>query len=306
MGYSDISTRKAPLSRHPAFMPLIAAWLAALLGGSMAVLPAGMINAGLAQAPFALPAFAASQIAIARLAAILGAGLGWAAARAVYAVQHRPEKSASAIEHAVSDTEESEVVEAKQIEPLRIFELEECAQPVAEQEVVEAEVIETEVIEAEVFEDHVTVQEQVADDIAPVPQPYDDAPFYADVGLSELLGAPRVEDAEQNETAILSCMATGKIAVMEPEQETKPETTPPHVSTQPQAKLPQHGKAVNLLRAHDTRKLAMPQLIERFAVALDDQRRLAENAAHSYSPPLPPASLTQRLRALVGDAQPAE
>lgn len=301
MGYSDISTRKAPLSRHPAFMPLIAAWLAALLGGSMAVLPAGMINAGLAQAPFALPAFAASQIAIAGLAAILGAGLGWAAARAVYAVQHRPEKSASAIEHAVSDTEESEVVEAKQIEPLRIFQLEECAQPVVEQEVVEAEVI-----EAEVFEDHVTVQEQVADDIAPVPQPYDDAPFYADVGLSELLGAPRVEDAEQNETAILSGMATGQIAVMEPEQETKPETTPPPVSTQPQAKLPQHGKAVNLLRAHDTQKLAMPQLIERFAVALDDQRRLAENAAHSYSPPLLPASLTQRLRALVGDAQPAE
>lgn len=301
MGYSDISTRKAPLSRHPAFMPLIAAWLAALLGGSMAVLPAGMINAGLAQAPFALPAFAASQIAIAGLAAILGAGLGWAAARAVYAVQHRPEKSASAIEHAVSDTEESEVVEAKQIEPLRIFQLEECAQPVVEQEVVEAEVI-----EAEVFEDHVTVQEQVADDIAPVPQPYDDAPFYADVGLSELLGAPRVEDAEQNETAILSGMAMGQMPVMEPEQETKPETTPPPVSTQPQAKLPQHGKAVNLLRAHDTRKLAMPQLIERFAVALDDQRRLAENAAHSYSPPLPPASLTQRLRALVGDAQPAE
>lgn len=280
MGYSDISTRKAPLSRHPAFMPLIAAWLAALLGGSMAVLPAGMINAGLAQAPFALPAFAASQIAIAGLAATLGAGLGWAAARAVYAVQHRPEKSASAIEHAVSDTEESEVVEA--------------------------EVIEAEVIEAEVFEDHVTVQEQVADDIAPVPQPYDDAPFYADVGLSELLGAPRVEDAEQNETAILSGMAMGQMPVMEPEQETKPETTPPPVSTQPQAKLPQHGKAVNLLRAHDTRKLAMPQLIERFAVALDDQRRLAENAAHSYSPPLPPASLTQRLRALVGDAQPAE
>lgn len=280
MGYSDISTRKAPLSRHPALMPLIAAWLAALLGGSMAVLPAGMINAGLAQAPFALPAFAASQIAIAGLAAILGAGLGWAAARAVYAVQHRPEKSASAIEHAVSDTEESEVVEA--------------------------EVIEAEVIEAEVFEDHVTVQEQVADDIAPVPQPYDDAPFYADVGLSELLGAPRVEDAEQNETAILSGMAMGQMPVMEPEQETKPETTPPPVSTQPQAKLPQHGKAVNLLRAHDTRKLAMPQLIERFAVALDDQRRLAENAAHSYSPPLPPASLTQRLRALVGDAQPAE
>ena len=301
MGYSDISTRKAPLSRHPALMPLIAAWLAALLGGSMAVLPAGMINAGLAQAPFALPAFAASQIAIAGLAATLGAGLGWAAARAVYAVQHRPEKSASAIEHAVSDTEESEVVEAKQIEPLRIFELEECAQPVVEQEVVEAEVI-----EAEVFEDHVTVQEQVADDIAPVPQPYDDAPFYADVGLSELLGAPRVEDAEQNETAILSGMAMGQMPVMEPEQETKPETTPPPVSTQPQAKLPQHGKAVNLLRAHDTRKLAMPQLIERFAVALDDQRRLAENAAHSYSPPLPPASLTQRLRALVGDAQPAE
>ena len=277
----------------------------------MAVLPAGMINAGLAQAPFAVPVFAASQIAMAGLATIFGAGLGWAAARAVYAVQHRPDKSASAIEHAVSDTEESEFVEAQPVEPLRIFELEECAQPVVEQEVVEAEVIEAEVIEAEVieaevFEDHVTVQEQVADDIAPVPQPYDDAPFYADIDLSQLLGAPRVEDAEQNETAIVSGMATLQIPVMEPEQETKPEATPPPVSTQPQAKLPQHGKAVNLLRAHDTRKLAMPQLIERFAVALDDQRRLAENAAHSYSPPAPPASLTQRLRALVGDAQPAE
>ncbi len=301
MGYSDISTRKAPLSRHPAFMPLIAAWLAALMGGSMAVLPAGIISAGLAQAPFAVPALAASQIAIAGLAAVLGVGMDWATARAVYAVQHRPEKSASAIEHAVSDTEEAEVVEARPVEPLPIFELEECAQPVVEQEVVEAEVI-----EAEVLEDHVTVQEQVADDIAPVPQPYDDAPIYADIDLSQLLGAPRVEDAEQNETAIVSGMATGQIPVREPEQETKPETTPPPVSTQPQAKLPQHGKAVNLLRAHDTQKLAMPQLIERFAVALDDQRRLAKNAAHSYSPPVPPASLTQRLQALVEDAQPAE
>ena len=192
------------------------------------------------------------------------------------------------------EAEEAEAVEAQPVEPLRIVELEECSQPAVEQEVVEAQVI-----EAEVFEDHVTVQEQVADDIAPVPQPYDDAPFYADVGLSELLGAPRVEDAEQNETAIVSGMATRQIPVIEPEQETKPETTPPPVSTQPQAKIPQHGKAVNLLRAHDTRKLAMPQLIERFAVALDDQRRLAEGSAHSYSPPVPPASMTQRLRALV-------
>ncbi|MDA0915654.1 MAG: hypothetical protein O2879_11045 [Proteobacteria bacterium] len=234
-------------------MPLIAVWLAALLSGSLAVLPAGTINAGLAQAPFAVPAFAASQIAMAGLAAILRSGLGWAAARAIYAVQHHPNKSASAIEHAVSDTEEAEVVEAQSVELLRISELEECAQPVVEQEVVEAEVI-----KAEVYEDHVAVQEQVADDIAPIPQPYDDASFYADIDLSELLGALRVEDAKHNETAIVSDMATGQIQIMEPKRETKPETTPSPVSTQPQARLPQHGKAVNMLRAHDTGNLAIP------------------------------------------------
>lgn len=301
MGYSDISTRKAPLSRHPAFMPLIAVWLAALLGGSIAVLPTGMIGAGLAQAPFAVPAFAASQITLAGLAALLGAGLGWAAARTIFAVQHRPDKPASAIERGVSETEEEEAVEVQPVEPLRIVELEELAQPVVEREVVEAEVIEPEVVE-----DLAPEQEHEVDDVATAPQPYDDAPFYADVGLSELLGAPRVEAAEPDEAPIFADVASEQIPVTEPEQETKPETTPLSASTQPHAKPPQHGKAVNLLRAHDTQELAMPQLVERFAVALDDQRRLAESAAHSYSPPIPPASLTQRLRALVEDAQPAE
>ncbi|MBT8432476.1 MAG: hypothetical protein KJP27_08300, partial [Altererythrobacter sp.] len=176
MGYSDISTRKPPLSRHPAFMPLIAVWLAALLGGSIAVLPTGVIGAGMAQAPFAVPAFAANPIAMAGLAALLGAGLGWALARAISAVQHLPDKSVSAIEHSVSETEEAEAIEAQPVEPLRIVELEEVAQPV-----VECEVVEAEVIEPEVLEDCVPEREQRADDVTPEPQPYDDAPFYADV-----------------------------------------------------------------------------------------------------------------------------
>ncbi|NNK46688.1 MAG: hypothetical protein HKP43_08730 [Altererythrobacter sp.] len=298
MGYSDISTRKPPLSRHPAFMPLIAVWLAALLGGSIAVLPTGVIGAGMAQAPFAVPAFAANPIAMAGLAALLGAGLGWAVARAISAVQHLPDKSVSAIEHSVSETEEAEAVEAQPVEPLRIVELEEVAQPVVEWEVVKAEVIEPEVVE-----DLGSEQALGADDIAPEPQAYDDAPFYADIDLSELLGAPRVEAAEPSEAPIDAEMAAGQIPVAQAEPETMPatvpETVPLPVATQPKAKLPQHGKAVNLLRAHDTQELAMPQLIERFAVALDDQRRLAEGSAHSYSPPVPPSSMTQRLRALV-------
>lgn len=65
--------RRLPLSRHPAFAPLVALWLAALVGGCMAVLP----GQHLLQPP-----------AIVGCAALSGA-LGWSAARYAAGAQKR-------------------------------------------------------------------------------------------------------------------------------------------------------------------------------------------------------------------------
>ena len=191
MGYSDISTRKAPLSRHPAFVPLIAVWLAALVGGCIAVLPTGMFSAGLAQVPFAIPAFAASQFAVAGLLAVIGAGLGFGTARAIHSLQHSSGRTDATIEQAANDTEQAETVDVELVEPLRVVEveeveleeveLEEFVQPVGESETVEAGLI-----EPVVCEDPAPESEQATDDSALEPAPFDDAPFYADIDLSQL------------------------------------------------------------------------------------------------------------------------
>lgn len=302
--------RKPPLSRHPAFSPLIAVWLAALLGGSIAVLPTGLVSAGLAQAPFAIPAFAASQIALAGLAAFLGAGLGWAAARTIFVLQRRASQPAEVTECIAADSDQVEPVEIEAVEPMRVAELEEFA----------GSVDESEIIDPDAYQEPAPETVHILDDATPEQPPYDDAPHYADIDLSQLLGAPKVEAADPVEVPIEveatvqpnTAMAPQPMPAPIPEvvQTGRPEAMhdaePPPTAPEPQVKLPQHGKAVNLLRTHDTRELAMPQLIERFAVALDDQRRLAASIAHSYSPPIPPTDMTQRLRALVEAPQPAE
>jgi hypothetical protein len=67
----------------------------------------------------------------------------------------------------------------------------------------------------------------------------------------------------------------------------------------PPPQILRHGKAVNLLRSQDTADLAMPQLIERFAVALDDFRTGNASQARTYDGNLPQAELAGALRSLI-------
>ena len=83
---------KAPVSAHPAFPVVVAIWFAALLGLGSLVLPAALIErlvtaTGLAELlPFAAPPLGMKARAlIALAAALIGATLGWLAARKVAA-----------------------------------------------------------------------------------------------------------------------------------------------------------------------------------------------------------------------------
>ena len=192
-------SKAAPLSRHPAFVPLVTLWFAALLGGSVAVMPAGRAT-GLTQG-FGLilpPSVFNNEVMIAVAAMLIGGLVGFAAARIAASLQSfKPAETAT--------LSEAPAVRARSL--------------------VEA-------------------------DTEP----------------------PRPPDAE----------------AAPPEPEDPPFAEPPT----------RHGKAVRLLRSQDTADLAMPQLIERFAVALDDHRRRSEGAAHTYTGLRPSADLATRLRKL--------
>lgn len=230
MAYSHGQATRAPISRHPAFVPLCAAWLAALTSGCIAVLPGGLVETSVTQAPLAIPPIAASQAALAAIAGAAGGLVGWMAGKVVAAAQDKGRAEHRAAEPRVF--EEEAVVSLTDHE----FELEsiKTALPLAEPEPVR---------EAHSQEEPVT----------------EEIPVHADV-IAE------VPEAHENTL--------------------------------------RHGKAVNLLRRQATDALAMPQLIERFAVALDDHRSEIEDAAHSYSPPAPPADITERLRALLPHPRP--
>lgn len=153
--------KRLPLSCHPAFVPLVSLWLAALLGGSVAVLPAAQL-AALAEG--------ADKLALAGIAALVGGALGWIAARLATAIQQglgrqRPAQPAAFVTRLLEEANAAELAQAAL-------------------------------------------------------QPADEAENDAETG-------------------------------------------------------PRHGKAVRLLRTSAPSELAMPQLVERFAVALED-RRLAE------------------------------
>lgn len=192
-------SRATPLSRHPAFVPLVTLWFAALLGGSVAVMPAGratglMHGFGLTLPPSAIN----SEVMIAVAAMLIGGLVGFAAARIAASLQSfKPAETAM--------LSEAPAVRARSL---------------------------------------------------------------AGAGSE----SPRLSDAE----------------AAPPEPEVPPFAEPPT----------RHGKAVRLLRSHDTADLAMPQLIERFAVALDDHRRRGEGAAHTYTGLRPSADLATRLRKL--------
>lgn len=77
--------RRRPITSHPAFAPLIALWFAALLGLTIAVLPAAVLEAWLARAGLAGPSplTPALRVVASALAAALGGLAGYALARRI-------------------------------------------------------------------------------------------------------------------------------------------------------------------------------------------------------------------------------
>lgn len=79
------TAHRRPITTHPAFAPLIALWLAALFGLTVAVLPAPVVERALAAVgmaditPLSLP----GRIVVSALTAALGALAGYALARAI-------------------------------------------------------------------------------------------------------------------------------------------------------------------------------------------------------------------------------
>ncbi|RGP42047.1 hypothetical protein BPTFM16_02358 [Altererythrobacter insulae] len=307
--------QRAPISRHPAFVPLIAVWLALLLSGLVMVLPTPTIDATLAGA-----------------AATMGGAFGWIAAKVFAAIQdgmfqrqadaavQQEEldiESADEAEDALEDTfDEPEFEAYGEVELLEADNLGvrstdhdevEFTEFSIEQEELDAAEMPTEEVEASITAEPLRISELGESDGS--------EPFYADIDLAGLLGGPRVAP-EAIEDPVIEPDVSQTEAVTGPVQSEReevaaelsesaaaddttladPAIAPPEIT--PDFALPQHGKAVNLLRRHATQDLAMPQLIERFAVALDDQRQIAEQSAHSYSLPPAPVELTQALRAL--------
>lgn len=74
--------QRRPISSHPAFVPLIALWFAALLGLTLAVLPAPVVERGLAAVGLSglVPLTLAGRIAASAAAATIGAFGGYALA----------------------------------------------------------------------------------------------------------------------------------------------------------------------------------------------------------------------------------
>ncbi|MGQ7830526.1 hypothetical protein [Altererythrobacter sp. Z27] len=100
--------KRLPLSSHPAFVPLVATWLAALLGGCVAVLPA---------ADLAALAEGADKLVLAGAAALIGGGLGWIAARLTTAIQQglgrqRPAQPAAFVTRLLEETSNAELAQA--------------------------------------------------------------------------------------------------------------------------------------------------------------------------------------------------
>ena len=229
MAYSHTPAKRAPISRHPAFVPLCSVWLAALLSGCIAVLPHSLVIANVSQ--FAIPAIVTSQMLLTAIAGVAGGLVGWIAARAIASAQS--DNRVEPVSHDTNVIEEEAAV---------------CSTDFEE----DAKPIETALPVAEVEPELQTPpQEELITEVIPAP---------AD---------PIAEVDEENE------------------------------------ETPRHGKVVNLLRGHATDELAMPQLIERFAVALDDHRSEESGAAHSYSPPAPPDEMAEHLRALLRQPRPS-
>lgn len=283
MGHSHAKPVRAPLSQHGAFTPIVALWFAALLGGCILVLPGTMVSAGLNKLPIALPAIATSQFVLAGIATLVGCMLGLIAARLIAAIQ------TGMGERRTADLPATEDAVPPAIEPVRIEEIEaaqdpnsvdreaeierwhELTDPLAEEPMAEPEAEPDFTLHDEVLAELLAHSDMTIDDDPPQPSTPKDTSM--DEQVSEPAATPASPPAAES--------------AAEPAAE----------PAAPQAS--RHGKAVNLIRGQATRQLAMPQLIERFAVALDERQTLAAAHPHTYPFPAPPADMAQRLQALI-------
>ena len=230
-------TWRPPLSRHRAFVPLLSLWLAALLGGAIAVLPPGMAVRLAESAGLGLPPGFPGNLPFAGLlalgGALVGGGAAWALARA-QAARARPQTRQ---DEQVLDEEDLE-----EKEPQIDF-----ARPMfgEEEQVIE-----------HVAEDQPETTQPAEPDVLDEPEEPDRSPL----SLDELFA----EDADAT-----------------------PVHTPSH-----------HGKAVELLREKETGELGMVHLVERFAVALDDHRRLVADDPVGLVRRSPPVNMVFELNDL--------
>lgn len=182
---------RPPLSRHRAFVPLVTLWLAALAGGTLAVLPSGQPLALVGVLGLQLPNAIASDLAIAFAAAVLAGGIGFAIAQGIIGRTRRKPRTAG---------------RPKPMAPLKLEVLFEGTEP--------------------------------------------------EIAL-ESREIPQEACAKDN-----------------------------------------HGQAVRLLRAHAPGDLAMPQLIERLAVAMADYEQREASGPHTYTDRAPAAVFAAQLRML--------
>ncbi len=282
MSHSHAKPVRAPLSQHGAFTPIVALWLAALLGGCILVLPGTMVSAGLNKLPLALPTIATSQFVLAGIATLVGCMLGLVAARLIAAIQ------TGIGERRPADLPATEDAVPPAIEPVRIEEIEAAEDPTA----VDCEA-EIEPRESWPHESWPELADPLAEEPIAEPEAEPDFTLHDEV-LAELLAHSDMtidDDPPQP--------STPKDTPVE-EQVSEPAATPasPPAAEPATPQASRHGKAVNLIRRQATRQLAMPQLIERFAVALDERQTLAAAHPHTYPFPAPPADMAPRLKAL--------
>ena len=298
MPYNSVASVRVPLSRHPAYVPLVSVWLAALLGGCVMVLPAGL-PAAFAGTSLLAP-LAASQLALAALATAVGAIFGWLFARAISLLQaHKLAPVAAHQVLAKVDEIPDEAIATIAVEPAVTEE-----DPRSDEIAAEPHELET----SAVTQPDATNEPAVnADGECDTPlimvssTVFDDAVYGAEDGdavLGALLGSlqqskePRAQ-APAVLDAIEGCEAD---SASEPPAAPEPEAAP---APAPLVEAPaRHGKAVQLLRGNQTADLAMPQLIERFAVALDDRFHAASLGANTYLPHDRPAGMAEELRRL--------
>lgn len=268
MSFIEVTRSRTPLSRHPAFVPLVTLWLGALLGGCVAVLPAHTAAQLAALSGWPVTPLISAQAALAGLAALAGCACGWLAGRTFKHVQHRqPAATVHEPKAPVIETPDSPDVAADETEAL--------APNHAETEIELASEV-----AAEVEPRILTLDELFAHQ----------SPPFTPVILATLT-PHEVESPEATEAADREAWQPGCTDRCEREAARVEQVSGEVIAEKPQ----RYGKAVRLLRESDTSALAMPQLVERFAIALDEARR---SNANTYLPGGRPAEMARQLREL--------